>query len=204
MTRDTKELSVFSTAFFVVFFPSLLAVAMLGAPLAPKVVADTPLEAYSEAPESTPRRVEAPLRVVIPSVGIDASIENPTGTSIATLDALLAKGAVRYPLSGLLGEEKNMFLFGHSSFLPNVRNPAFQTFNHLERVQRGDEIHVNSTDTAYTYRVLSVEKVDAEEALVSLEEEGKLVLSTCNSFGQKEERFVVTAEFVGSHPLESA
>ncbi len=189
---------LFLAVFFVVFFPSLLALAMLDAPLVPVLVATADESGVSRAV----RVSEEPIHIFIPSVGIDAPIGNPESTSVAVLDAELTKGAVRYPDSGLLGEERNLFLFGHSSFLPNIRNPAYQTFNRLEKVQIGDEILVHSGEREHRYRIISVAKVDADEALVDFTStRQQLTLSTCDSFGKKTERFVVVADFVESHPL---
>ena len=62
-----------------------------------------------------------------------------------------------------------------------------------------------SSDTVYTYRVRSVveEKADDNTA-IPLSVVGKvLTLVTCNSFGTKQDRFVVIADFVESHPAGS-
>ena len=190
----------FTAAFLSVFIPSFLAVAMLGAPLIPSVSAE-------EGPSSSGTLVplvsqELPLRVVISSVGIDARVSNPTNTAISVLDSALQSGAVRYPLSGTLGEQKTVFLFGHSSFLPVVHNTFYRTFNHLERVNIGDTIEVYGAHEKYQYRVISVAKADSSAVSVDIAaSKQQLVLSTCDSFGSKSERFVVTADFVESHPL---
>ena len=59
----------------------------------------------------------------------------------------------------------------------------------------GDIIRVQSSDTEYRYRVNNVYKTKAGDAEVTLDHESaKLTLVTCNSFGSKDERFVVEAE----------
>jgi LPXTG-site transpeptidase (sortase) family protein len=142
---------------------------------------------------------QAPMRIHIPKVGVDTSINNPQSVDLQTLDSALLSGAVRYPGTALLGQKATMFLFGHQSYLPVVRNPAFKAFNGLQELKTGDSIFVSSNDTEYEYAVVSVTKVRAEEALIELEQgEQKLVLSTCNSFGDPGERFVVVAEYVGN------
>ena len=143
-----------------------------------------------------------PLRIVIDSVGIDALVLNPQSKDIAVLDNALLSGVVRYPSSGLLGDEANMFLFGHSSFLPSVNNKNFKAFNNLQKVKKGDTIRVESTDMVNLYIVETIRLVDADEALVELSRTGKkLTLSTCNSFGAPGERYIVEASFVESHAL---
>lgn len=145
-----------------------------------------------------------PKRIAIAKVGIDIKVLNPTSTSIKVLDEALLNGAVRYPGSGDLESKRNMFIFGHSSYLPVVHNQSFKAFNRLQELKNGDEIKIYSTDKVYTYKVAEVKLTTAEAEFVSLDtEERQLVLSTCNTFGKKQERFVVTAEFVKSESFVS-
>lgn len=137
---------------------------------------------------------EDPVRIVIGKIGIDQIVSNPETTDVEILDSYLLKGVVRYPGSGRLGEKNNLLLFGHSTGLKNVKNQAFKAFNNLGTLVGGDEIAVMSENNAYLYRVTSVKKVSAEEALVKFEAgESKLTLSTCDTFGEKQDRFVVEA-----------
>ena len=193
-----KKPLFFSAAFFAVFFPSFIALAIMGAPLVPKSAA-AEAAVSAEQVVMLVREGELPVRIVINSVGINTLVQNPESAELSVLDAALSRGAVRYPLSGELGGDKNIFLFGHSSFLPQVRNPAYQAFNKLEKVKLGETIEVRSVSRTYTYRVISVAKAEAQALSIDLEHPtGLLFLSTCNSFGDKDERFVVTAQFVKS------
>jgi len=150
-----------------------------------------------------PQSYVEPVRVVIESVGIDFEIVNPQSRDVTVLDRALMEGVVHYPGSGSLEENTNIFLFGHSSHLPEVHNPAFQAFNNLEKASVGDIIRVQSEDAEYRYEVRVILLTDTNEALVSLSAEGekRLTLSTCNSFGAQTERFVVEADFIGKYPL---
>lgn len=144
-----------------------------------------------------------PRRIVIERLGIDAPIENPESRNVEALDTALLKGVVRYPGSGDLEDISNMFLFGHSTGFRVVQNEAFKLFNGLKEAREGDLVRVQSDTKEYVYRVMSVSLVDANEALVSLSSAEKmLTLTTCNSFGAKEERYVVEASFVGSYALQ--
>ena len=112
----------------------------------------------------------------------------------------------RYPTSAELGQDNgNVVIFGHSSYLPVVRNQAYKTFDGIQNLKAGDLIIVYSSDEAYTYTVAAVQKESAaSDAGIPLAVSGKiLTLATCNSFGAKSDRFVVTANFVESHPLGS-
>lgn len=146
-----------------------------------------------------------PTIIKIPTIGLAATITSPETTDIATLDTLLLKGAVRYPTSAKLGEEGNVVLFGHSSYLPVVGNQAYKTFNGIQKLAAGDLITVYSEGTEYVYRVRGVAKEKAAGGSgIPLTVSGRmLTLVTCNSFGAKEDRFVVTAAFVESRPASS-
>lgn len=194
---------------FVVFMLlSLGLVATDMVPEAPKIMADTlganAIEAGVVTQEQEQDQYESPLpvRVVIESIGVDVPVSSPEDADIPTLDNALLTGAVRYPTSGTLVEDKNMLIFGHSSHLLVVRNKAFQAFNDLEKLQSGAVIRVDSSTHEYLYRVTSVRRADASEALVRFDTgTKKLTLSTCDTFGEKSERYVVEAEFVGKTPI---
>lgn len=148
---------------------------------------------------------EDPVKIVIPIIGRSASVANPTTTDIKILDQNLLTGAVRYPTSARLGETGNVVIFGHSSYLPVVGNQAFKAFNGIQKLVAGDVIVVYSASAAYTYQVTSVSKESAaSDAGINLAVTGRvLTLATCDSFGAKSDRFIVTADFVESHSLPS-
>ncbi len=151
---------------------------------------------------SPPVKVEAPLQITIPSLGLVSIISNPETTNVATLDTLLLKGAVRYPTSAKLGESGNVVLFGHSSYLPVVRNKAYKTFNEIQKLSAGAVVTVSSSGMVYTYKVRTVVKQSANDGTIPLLVTGRvLTLVTCNTFATKSDRFVVTADLVESHVL---
>lgn len=145
---------------------------------------------------------DLPVAIEASAIGLSVSIANPSSVAIATLDAALLHGAVRYPTSATLDEDGNVILFGHSSYLPIVHNLAYKTFNGIQKLKEGDEVTVYSTKTAYVYQVERVVKESADSgAPLPLSVSGRiLTLSTCDSFGQKSDRFVITARFVESRP----
>jgi LPXTG-site transpeptidase (sortase) family protein len=140
-----------------------------------------------------------PDRIVIEKIEVDAPISSPEEASIQILDAALQDGVVHYPGSGGVGGSRRMFLFGHSSRLPVVLNEAYRSFNGLDQLVSGDEITVFADGEKRVYQVSSVEVVDMDEALVSfVSGSGKLTLSTCTTFGARENRVVVEAEIISS------
>lgn len=147
-------------------------------------------------------RVEEPIRIVARDIDLDAPVVNPNSKEIAELDKALLSGAVRYPGTALLGQEGTALLFGHSSYLPIVRNKMYKIFNGIEKFEKGDVISVYSGSREYRYEVVRVEQAKATADRIDLEQGGRfLKLVTCNSFGAKEDRFVVTASFVGAYEV---
>jgi len=187
--------------FAFIFFGSVLVLDRLDLlPSSPVVVAVAKADQQVSVNTSVPATPELPEKITISAINLSATIANPTTTDVATLDQGLLKGAVRYPTSARLGETGNLVLFGHSSYLPIVGNQSYKTFNGIQKLKEGDTITVSSPETAYVYRVQSVTKESANDAVIPLLVTGKmLTLSTCNSFATKTDRFVVVADFVESH-----
>lgn len=188
--------------FIAAFLANVLVLGFMG--LLPETGPKATAETITEPITQTPAIIALPTKIEIPKINLVAVIENPAATDVAVLDQALLSGAVRYPTSAKLGETGNVVLFGHSSYLPVVGNQAYKTFNGIQKLVSGDTIVVYSADTAYTYKVRSVAKKSAKDAVIELRASGRvLTLSTCNSFGAKEDRFIVTADFVESRPISS-
>ena len=145
---------------------------------------------------------ELPVRVEIPSINLAANINNPSSTNVSALDQALLTGAVRYPGSGVPGENGNVLLFGHSSHLPVVHNQAFRAFNDIQNLKAGEPIYLLGTDKVYVYAVEKVEKANTTTGEISLAADGaKLTMATCDNFGSKSDRFIVTAHLVNVQDL---
>ncbi len=169
----------------------------------PVISTHTPVLARTTTP-TPPAVSELPIRMEIPVLNRTAAVMNPETIDIKALDKELLKGAVRYPTSAKLGEAGNVILFGHSSYLPIVGNQAYKTFNDIQKLTAGDVVTVYSSGTAYTYRVRGIEiKNSTVDGILLSTTDRVLTLVTCNSFGAKEERFILTADFLESHSLEA-
>jgi len=166
----------------------------------PQLGEETPTNG-SSVQSAEPTAIAEPGRILINGVDIDLPVLNPESTNIAVLDEALLHGAVRYPGSARLGEDGNLFIFGHSSGLPVVRNQMFKAFNRIPELEEGDVITVIGGGFEYVYRVTAIRLTDVDEELVDLSQKNgkKLTISTCNSFGSKSERWVIEADFVGSY-----
>jgi len=148
--------------------------------------------------------LEKPVRVVVEKIGVDVNVNNPYETDVYSLDKSLLSGVVRYPTSAVLGENGNVVIFGHSSYLPVVRNKNFKAFNGLEKLSAGEIIKVYGREYVYEYAVDRVYEADATDTQIPLIEDSKrLTLSTCNTFGNLDDRYVVEAYFIGSKKISS-
>ncbi len=196
----------FSLTFIVIFTVAFVTLAALD--LLPDPTAKWRAE-HGGTPVSTSTSAyaagEAPVRITIDSIGLDAAVANPMTTDADVLDQALLRGAVRWPASAGLGVDGTVLLFGHSSYLPIVRNLAYKTFDGIQKLKTGDEISVYSSTTEYRYRVTGVRTAnvgDSNTNTIPLPADSPhLTLITCDSFTTKSDRFVVTADLAGSYTL---
>lgn len=143
-----------------------------------------------------------PVTIVIDSLDKEIPVLNPESRSVSALDTALLSGVVRHPDSADFERTGTIFLLGHSSYLPNVINKNFQAFNGIQDLAWGDIIRLRSSDTEYVYRVDRVYKAKASDAEIAIREgESRLTLATCNSFGSKDDRFVVEASLMSKQAL---
>lgn len=158
--------------------------------------------ARSFTPGSFQYNPSEPFSLSAPKIGLNWKVVNTSRADLSGLDQALLSGPVRFPGSGAFGSVQDMFIFGHSSHLPVVRNHAYRAFNDVERLTTGDLVYLRGATQELVYRVTSNVLTKASEASVDIGSRKKrLVLVTCNNFGAKEDRYIVTADFVESRPL---
>ncbi len=143
-----------------------------------------------------------PTRVIIPALDINLPVENAQTNDIDILNDLLTRAVVRYSTSGTIGVQgENMLIFGHSSYLPIVRNQLYKAFNGIQDLVAGEVIHVLGNNGAtYSYTVATVRHASATEDAVPIhvaDDTSMLTLLTCDTFGKKSDRWIVTAVFDG-------
>lgn len=157
----------------------------------------------SEADSLFAGEVDAlPQTLTIEALDRTIPVLNPASASISALDTALLEGAVRHPDSATMKDEGNIFILGHSSYLPVVNNRNFQALNGIQDLVWGDIITLASDDVVSTYRVAKVYKAKASALTIPVAGEGKrLTLATCNSFGSTDDRYIVEAELVESKAL---
>lgn len=138
-----------------------------------------------------------PLTMTIAALNRTIGVLNPTSREVVDLDAALLEGVVRHPDSATLEQNGTVFLLGHSSYLPAVRNKNFQAFNGIQNLKWGDEITITAAEGEYVYRVEKVYRAKAQDVTVPIAGTTKrLYLATCNSFGTTDDRYIVEAELL--------
>jgi LPXTG-site transpeptidase (sortase) family protein len=143
-----------------------------------------------------------PESIYIKKLDRTIPVLNPESREITDLDAALLSGVVRHPDSADLAQDGNVFILGHSSYLPNVFNENFQAFNGIQDLAWGDTIEVTSDGYLHLYEVEKVYKASAQDTTVPVSGTGpRLTLATCNSFGSVDDRFIVEAKRVEVRPL---
>ncbi|OGG58406.1 hypothetical protein A2765_05665 [Candidatus Kaiserbacteria bacterium RIFCSPHIGHO2_01_FULL_56_24] len=205
--------SVFFAATIVVFFLSLSAADSIGfvpyyidgsEPASHDSVSLNDLPELGEeivSPIEETAGVE-PTHLSIPAIDLDLTVSNPQTRDIAKLDEYLKDGPARFVDSAKLGEKGNVLIFGHSSHLPVVHNQMYKAFNRVPDLKEGDTITVEGGGKAYSYRIIDVKSVNAEDGIIDLAKTGsRLTIVTCDTLTSKSARFVVDAEFVGSYDL---
>lgn len=142
-----------------------------------------------------------PVTILIPSIGMNLPVQNPSTRDLGALDTLLQKGPARYVDSAKLGERGNVIIFAHSSHLPVVKNQMYKAFNRVPELVQGDTITIVGDDgQKYLYSVTSVRKADVNDATIDLSPRvgTKLTLVTCDTLTGKSARFILEADFIGT------
>lgn len=169
------------------------------AAVAPEVVTESEPD---PEPESDSTVDPLPTKIIFDSLDKEVTVLNPTSRTVADLDAALLSGVVRHPDSADFAETGNIFILGHSSYLPNVLNKNFQAFNGIQKLDWGDTVRLQSGDREYVYRVDTVYQAKASEVVVPIDgSKERLTLATCNSFGSTDDRFMVEATLVNSYVI---
>jgi len=163
-----------------------------------QTVSETPVNIeVAEEPQPTTQTISQDMPVSIYIERLDRTIDvlNPVSRTIADLDTALLDGVVRHPDAATPNQDGNVFILGHSSYLPNVFNRNFQAFNGVQNLEWGDTITLTSENAIYTYRVERVYEARASDVTVPIAGDEKLLtLATCDSFGSVDDRHIVEAK----------
>lgn len=221
MAKRWSFLGVFALVFFFSYL-FLVAIDFVPEPPGPAAIEQTPVRerpstriiqeaavigvaetTETEEIEEIEAELELPQSLYIKRLNREVAILNPASREISDLDEALLSGTVRHPDSAALGQNGNVFVLGHSSYLPQVLNKNFQAFNGIEDLEWGDIIEVTGENNVFVYRVEDVYEAKATDATVIpiRTDDRRLTLATCDSFGSVEDRFIVEAVEIAVRPL---
>lgn len=211
INRIMERWAAFLLAFFLIFTISYAVLYALDFYPEP-ITADEAAEGIDEAEETDENefvdepQIQSgspfPELIVFDSLNKQVKVLNPNSRDIDVLDEALLHGVVRHPDSATLHDDGNVFILGHSSYLPNVMNRNFQAFNGIQNLKWGDVVRLQTADSEYIYRVDRVYMARASEVTVPVSGTGKiLTLATCNSFGSMDDRYILEATLVATESL---
>jgi LPXTG-site transpeptidase (sortase) family protein len=207
LERRWSFLAVF-TLVFLLSYLFLVAIDLVPEPVAKEINTEitdnqsSQFDVINKESVKIPDQPVEPINIYIKRLDKNITVLNPISRSVTDLDNALLSGVVRHPDSAKLGQAGNVFILGHSSYLPTVLNRNFQAFNGIQDLEWGDEIEVSSKDKVFVYRVDKVYRAEAQELVVPIAgEENKLTLATCDSFGAVNDRFIVEATQIEERAL---
>lgn len=201
--RIWNQKFIFLGLFFVVFLISYTILVVIDFVPEPKTEvepapATTVTEEMAFETDLPVAAVEEPLlptSIYIKKLDRTIPVLNPESRAVADLDAALLEGVVRHPDSAKLAQNGNVFILGHSSYLPTVLNENFMAFNDIQDLAWGDTIEITAGNRVHVFEVEKVYKAQASELTVPIAGDSRrLTLATCNSFGSKDDRFIVEAK----------
>ncbi len=140
-----------------------------------------------------------PNQVEIPSLGIKAPIVEPISNKETDFQEALKTGVVHFPGSAKVGEEGNMYIFGHSSDFAFKAGSYKTVFALLPNIKNNAEIIVtNNEGTKFTYIVTGQKIVRSNDtSVLDQNTHGKKILTLQTSYpiGTALKRYIVIAEF---------
>ena len=142
-------------------------------------------------PESAPQPGEALGRMVIPEADVDWIVVE----GVTPQDLRSGPGHIRG--SAMPGQVGNTVISGH-----RVTNGA--PFYHLDRLQRGDTVTVETVIGTHTYEVVETRIVQPSDTWVATQWEGSwLTLTTCTPRFSSSSRLVVFARLIDGPNAET-
>ena len=139
--------------------------------------------------------------IYIPSVNIKAPINWSVAFNDSAIQQGLRTGVIQLDGTALPGEVGNVFISGHSSYLPFAQGNYKQIFATLPNTKLGDQIFIIRGGTLYTYKVENVFEVKPTEIeIIKQSTDSMLTLSTCVPIGTATRRFIVQAKQISPNP----
>lgn len=139
---------------------------------------------------------EQPNSIKISKIKIKAPLVFAAGVSQKELNDALNQGVLIYPGSGLPGQNREVFLTGHSSVFPWTKTSYGQVFTRLDKLEPGDIVSLVYEHRQYDYRVREKQILPPEQVKISNDNQPILTLMTCWPIGTALKRLVVRADLI--------
>jgi sortase A len=147
-----------------------------------------------------------PARITIPAIGVDAPIVlNETSVVEWKVQVALRSGTVHYGDTAVPGQGSgNVVIIGHSSGLPWAPGDYKWVFTMLDKLKKGDQIHVSYQGLPYVYEMTESEVVEPTDVRVlNQTATPMLTLITCTPIGTAKQRLIIKAKQVSPVPAKS-
>ena len=133
--------------------------------------------------------------LIIDKLGLSAPIKiNVDGDNKQEYNEALNYGLAQFKGSGLPGDGKNIFIFGHSG-RETLKNPYNKILNKLNDLQKDDLIVVYYKNKKFEYTVAEKKIIEKDDlSVLELGEREQLTLMTCWPIGTKDKRLVIIAK----------
>lgn len=146
-------------------------------------------------------------RIIIPKIGKNIPLIDIKQKKVDGIDELndifmdeLENGVIRYPGSGIPGENGNSFIFGHSSNFPWMEGDYNDVFALLDHVEFDDEVVVYYGQEKHTYKIRTKNVISPGDVSVLKSDvnadRSQVTLMTCWPIGTTLNRLVLTGDLI--------
>lgn len=162
----------------------------------------SPASAASFSADASNTDPDAPARIYIPEIGVDAPIVTDEKTyNPDKVQTAMQRGTVQYGASADPGQKGNIVILGHSSGQLWAPGEYKFVFTLLDKLENDDRIIIDFKGKRYIYRVSSEQVVQPTEInVLQHTKEPQLTLITCTPVGTSRNRLVITARQVSPKP----
>lgn len=133
----------------------------------------------------------------VPSFSISIPKIKVENAKVSTTDTQLSNHLINYPGTAIPADEGNSVIFGHSTLPQLFDNKNYKTiFANLYLLKSGDVIIADVSGIKYTYRIVDISIVDAEDASIFNQDlsGSYLTLVTCTPPGTTWKRLIVKSK----------
>lgn len=143
-------------------------------------------------------------QLLIPKIEVNAPIIWKNDADERTMVKALEDGIAHYGFTALPSDgEGNVFLTGHSSYLPWAPGKYKSIFANLDRLESGDQLAVSFRGVVYLYEVKDKRVVKPSDlSVLEASAEPTLTLMTCVPVGTNLNRLVVVANLISAKPTQ--